>query len=202
MVKSALHYIQESFQKEFAGKKGEFNYKELNRQRLILFRKEKNSVLKIERPTNIARARSLGYKAKKGFIVVRVRVRKGSGTKTRPNKRRKPKRMGVSKLTRKISIQGIAEQRAARKYKNLEVLNSYFIGEDGVSKYFEVILVDPAVPEIRSDKEISFVASRTIKGRAFRGLTSRAKKSRGLRNKGIGAEKVRPSLRANKRQGN
>ncbi len=37
------------------------------------------------------------------------------------------------------------------------------------------------------------------KGRAFRGLTSAGRKSRGLRRKGKGAEKVRPSLRANKR---
>jgi len=39
------------------------------------------------------------------------------------------------------------------------------------------------------------------KGRVFRGKTSAGKSSRGLRNKGKGAEKLRPSLRAHGRRG-
>jgi len=154
----------------------------------------------MSKPTNLARARSLGYKAKKGFVVVRVRVRKGSGLKTRPTKRRKPKRMGRDKLTRKISRQSMAEQKAARKYPNCEVLNSYWVGEDGRNAFFEVILVDRAAPEILADPDIGWIAGQ--RGRAFRGLTSSGKKSRGLRRRGIGAEKIRPSLRAHGRQGN
>ncbi len=95
----------------------------------------------------------------------------------------------------------MAEQKAARKYRNCEVLNSYKIGDDGKSHYFEVILVDTSAPEILSDKEINWICSAKHTRRVFRGLTSAGKKSRGLRKKGIGAEKVRPSLRAHGRKG-
>ncbi len=197
----ALKHIQETFQKEFAGKKdGSYDYKAIQRNRLIEFRKEPLAIVRLEKPTNIARAKTLGYKAKKGFIVARVRIRKGAGMHTRPNMGRRPKRMGVTKLTRRLNIQAMAEQRVSRKFKNCEVLNSYYIGDDGKSHYYEVILVDSSAPEIVKDKDIGWIADKNQAGRAHRGLTSRGKKSRGLRNKGEGAEKVRPSLRAKKRQ--
>jgi len=197
----ATKAIQETFQREFAGKKDEsYDYKKIQRDRLIEFRKERKAIVRVKKPTNIARARTLGYKAKKGFIVVRVRVRKGSGLHRRPTMARKPKRMGTKKLTRRISIQSIAEQRAARKYKNCEVLNSCYVGDDGKSHYYEVILVDTNAPEIKSDKEMNWITGKNQRGRAFRGLTSKGKKSRGLRKKGKGAEKVRSSPRAKKRQ--
>ncbi len=198
---NAAKHIQETFQKEFKGEKDDlFNYKALQNSRLIEFRKEKLSVVRLEKPTNIARARTLGYKAKKGFVVVRVRIRKGSGLHKRPTMGRRPKRMGIKKLTRRLNIQAIAEQRANRKFKNCEILNSYYIGDDGKMHYYEVILVDTSAPEIVSDKDINWICDKNQKGRGFRGLTSRGKKSRGLRKKGDGTEKVRPSLRANKRQ--
>jgi large subunit ribosomal protein L15e len=193
--------MKETFQAEYAGKKtADYNYRELFRQRLIEFRKEKSAVVRIEKPTNLARARELGYRAKKGFVVTRVRVRKGSGHHKRPVKGRRPKRMGVRKLTRRKSIQSMAEQRASRKYPNCEVLNSYYIGEDGRHKYYEVILVDVNAPEIKSDKKINWICGKQHRGRAERGLTSASKKSRGLRRKGKGAEKVRPSQRAKGRK--
>lgn len=193
--------VKETFEKEASGEKtSEYNYKDLYRQRLMQFRKEKKTVVRTEKPTNIPRARKLGYKAKKGFIVVRVRVRKGSGLHKRPKRGRRPKRMGVKKLTRRISIQGIAEQKASKKYPNCEVLNSYWIGEDGKRKYFEVILVDINAPEIIADDEINWIIEKQHKGRAERGLTSAQKKGRGLRKKGKGTEKVRPSLRAKERK--
>ena len=198
---SATKAIQETFQKEFKGEKdAAYDYGMLQRSRLIGFRREKRAIVRVEKPTNIARARTLGYKAKRGFVVARVRIRKGSGKHKRPTSGRRPKRMGVKKLTRRLNIQAIAEQRVARKYRNCEVLNSYFVGDDGKSHYYEVILIDPQAPEIKSDRELNWVCSEKHTGRAFRGLTSRGKKSRGLRRKGRGAEKVRPSLRAKKRQ--
>jgi len=45
----------------------------------------------------------------------------------------------------------IAEERAAKKYPNLEVLNSYYVTEDGSHKWYEVILVDPHHPVIRNE---------------------------------------------------
>jgi len=190
--------IQETFQKEYSGEKG---FADLYKQRLIELRREPLAIVRVEKPTNIARAHRLGYKAKKGFVVVRVRIRKGSGLHKRPHGGRRPKRMGVRKLTRKRSIQAMAEMRASRKYPNCEVLNSYWIAEDGQDKYFEVILVDTSAPEIKSDREVNWICSPKQRGRAERGLTSAGKKSRGLLHKGIGTEKTRPSLGAKGNKG-
>ena len=65
--------------------------------------------------------------------------------------------MGVKKYTPAKSIKLIGEERVARKYPNLEVLNSYWVWEDGVSKWFEVILVDPSSPSIISDKNVGWI---------------------------------------------
>jgi len=114
--------------------------------------------VRIDKPTRIDRARRLGYKAKKGFVMVRVRVRRGGRRKPRPKMGRRQKRMGVKKYTPAKSIKLIGEERVARKYPNLEVLNSYWVWEDGVSKWFEVILVDPSSPSIKSDKDIGWIS--------------------------------------------
>src|SRR3989344_5501326 len=117
---SFTQQLTRTFEKEYAKEKG---FADIYRQRLIEFRKEKESAVRVERPTNLARARALGYKAKQGIVVVRVRIRKGSGAHRRPVRGRRPKRMGVRKLTRRMNIQSMAEGRAARKYPGLEVLN-------------------------------------------------------------------------------
>ncbi|ADZ10406.1 50S ribosomal protein L15e [Methanobacterium lacus] len=164
--------------------------KELMQSRAPVWRRE-SVINRIDRPTRIDRARSLGYKAKKGYVVVRTRVRRGGMRKSRFTAGRKPKRMGVKKITPKKSIQRIAEERVARKYPNLEVLNSYWLWEDGKFKFYEVILVDPNHPSIKSDSKINWICEPQHTNRVFRGLTSAGKKSRGLRGKGKGAEKVR-----------
>ncbi len=99
--------------------------------------------------------------------------------------------MGVNKITPAKSIKRIAEERVAKKYPNLEVLNSYWVWEDGKFKFFEVILVDPNHPSIKNDKNINWICENQHAGRVFRGLTSEGKKGRGLRVKGKGTEKVR-----------
>jgi len=168
---------------------------ELMRQRLIEWRKQP-TILRVEKPTRLDRARKLGYKAKQGFVIVRVRVRRGGLRKQRPKSGRRPKRMGVNKYKPAKSLRLIAEERAARKFPNMEVLNSYWVGEDGRFKWFEVIIVDRAHPAIKSDKDINWICQKQNRGRAFRGLTSAGKKVRGLRKKGRGAEKARPSKKA------
>ncbi len=167
---------------------------ELMRQRLIEWRKQ-HTVERIERPTRLDRARKLGYKAKQGFVMARTKVRRGNMRKIRPKAGRRPKRMGVKKFKPAKSLRLIAEERTARKFPNMEVLNSYWVGEDGRSKWFEVILVDPHSPSIKSDKDINWITEKQHKRRVFRSLTSAGKKIRSLRNKGKGAEKVRPSKR-------
>lgn len=163
------------------------------KQRLIQWRKEAVTV-RLERPTRLDRARSLGYKAKQGIFVVRQQV--GRGTHTRPDRAggRRTKASRQTLILRK-NYQVIAEERAARKYPNCEVLNSYWVGEDGKSKWYEVIFVDTNHPRIKSDKNVANLG----KSRAHRGVTSAGRKIRGLRHKGAGAEKARPSRRANKR---
>jgi large subunit ribosomal protein L15e len=141
-----------------AWKRPEDSYiKEVMRQRAIQWRKQPVSV-RIDKPTRLDRARSLGYKAKKGFVVVRTRVRRGGRRKLRPILGRRQKRMGVKKFTPAKSIQLIAEERTARKYPNLEVLNSYWVWQDGRNKWYEVILVDPNSPSIMSDKDVGWIA--------------------------------------------
>ena len=62
-------------------------------------------------------------------------------------------------------------------------------------------MVDPNHPRIASDPKINWITDPKNKKRAFRGLTSAGKRGRGLHNKGLGAEKIRPSLQANRNRG-
>jgi len=151
---------------------------EVSKERLKKWRKSR-VVERVEKPFNIKRARALGYKAKQGYVVVRVRVKKGGRRRPKPGAGRKPSKAGIIHFTPKKSLQLIAEEKAARKYPNLEVLNSYLVADDGVYKYFEVIMVDPHHPVILSDKNINWIAKQ--RRRVFRGLTSAGKKVRGLR---------------------
>jgi large subunit ribosomal protein L15e len=184
------HHISEAWKSA-----DKYNIKDLRRQRLIEYRRGA-SFERVDRPTRLDRARELGYKAKQGYVIVRARVRRGGLRKRRIKGGRKPRSKGVKKITMKKNIQRIAEERTSKRYPNLEVLNSYWIGQDGRYKYYEVILVDPHHPSIVNDPKINWIASGKHKGRAFRGLTSAGKAGRGLRHKGKGAEKVRPSIRA------
>ncbi len=159
------------------------------------------SFVRLEHPTRIDRARSLGWRAKPGFVVVRARVRRGGLRKHNPMGGRKAKRRGMLKITMAKSVQRIAEERVAKRYPNMEVLASYWVGEDGMHKYYEVLLVDPQHPAIRSDPKINWICEPQHQGRAYRGLTGAGKRGRGLRYKGTGAEKVRPSIGAHGRQG-
>lgn len=158
--------------------------------------KKGNAIERIEEPSKPERARELGYKAKQGMVLARTRVRRGGRRKKRPKKGRRPKRMGVRKITPGKNRQLISEQRTARKFPNLEVLNSYKIGEDGEYHYYEVIMVDPNHPSIKNDDDLNWITDSSQKNRVHRGLTSAGRSSRGLKNKGKGSEKNRPSLRS------
>ncbi len=103
------------------------------------------TIHRVEKPSRLDRARSVGYKAKQGYVVVRVKVSRGGLRKIPPKLGRRQKRMGISKIKRSKGMKRIAEERVKRKYRNLEVLGSYFLGEDGQSKWFEVVLRDPVL---------------------------------------------------------
>jgi large subunit ribosomal protein L15e len=173
---------------------------ELFWERLQQWRREP-AVVRVERPTRLDRARALGYKAKQGIIIARAHIRRGGRRKSRYVRGRKSKHMGLRTLTRRKSLQRMAEERASKKFPNMEVLNSYWVGEDGKHKWYEVILVDPHHPSIISDRNLSWIAGGVHRGRAERGLTSAGKKGRGMRKRGMGTEKTRPSIGTYERRG-
>ncbi len=182
-------YIKATFQQEYKERS------DILRNRIAKWRKE-NSVVRVDKPTNVARARELGYKDKEGVIVARVRVRKGMRKRQKPMGGRKPSKNARFFAYRK-SYQSVAEERANRKFSNAEVLNSYYVGEDGNYVFYEVILLDRSSASIINDKEYQKIIKQ--KGRAFRGLTSAGRKHRGLLHKGFGTNKNRPSVRSNLR---
>lgn len=175
-------------------KKPESSLGDVYKRRIFLWRREP-ATIRLEYPTRLDRARSLGYKAKPGFIIVRQRLPRGGRMRAKPAGGRRPKTYTRRKDV-KISYQVVAEQRAAKSYVNCEVLNSYWVAQDGEYYWYEVILVDKNHPVIKSDPNINWICEPQNRARVFRGLTSAEKKSRGLRHKGIGAEKLRPSKHA------
>ena len=170
-----------------AWKKPKQNLKEIYKQRLIQWRKD-NSIIRIEKPTRLDRARSLGYKAKQGFVLARVKLVSGGRKRKQIKKGRRSKHSRIKKIVSK-SYQWIAEERAAKKFINCEVLNSYPVADDSKHKWFEIILVDRTHPAILRNEKLNWISLE--RGRVFRGKTSAARKSRGLLNKGKGAEKIR-----------
>lgn len=173
-------------------------FKTIQKPRLMQWRREQTSE-RVERPTRIDRARAIGYRAKPGFVVVRTKVRRGGRRMSRPSRGRTGKGLAVSDITPGRNLRSIAETRTARRYTNLEVLGSYWVGQDGKSKWFEVILVDPSHPAIYKDHRIGWIRNKQHTRRVFRGLTSAGRKGRGLQRKGKGSEKARPS---NRKHGN
>jgi len=159
--------------------------------------REQGAIERIERPTRLDKARSLGYKAKQGVIVVRASIRKGGARKQRYVGGRRTKRQGVTRITRKKNLQRVAEERSTRTHPNLRVLNSYSVGQDGSQKWFEVILVDPTHPAIQNDDDLGWICEDQHEGRALRGLTGAGRRNRGLGSKGTGTENTRPSTRSN-----
>ena len=187
MTRGLYHYLRKAWKKPD---------KKILRERMVEWRKS-GVFTRVEKPLRLDRARSLGYKDKKGFVIIRIRLGRGGHKRPRPNKGRRSKRLHTRKNLG-MNYKWIAEQRVARRYKSLEVLNSYMLGKDGVHYFYEVILVDPDRPEIKNDKKLNWITK--SKKRPMRGLTSAAKKSRGLRKKSH-EMKVRPSIRARKRLG-
>ncbi|RIB35675.1 MAG: 50S ribosomal protein L15e [Candidatus Nanoclepta minutus] len=137
--------------------------------------KEQPSVFRIERPTRLDRARKLGWKPIRGIVLVRVRVKKGWRKRKDFPRSRKTKNYRFYRSL-EIPLQVIAEQRAQRKYPNLEVSNSYYVGEDGVYEWYEVIMIDPNEPSILSREEYAWISTKKHRKRALRGLTPRNKR--------------------------
>jgi len=177
MAKGMYHYIREAWKKPSP---------EILKARMTEWRRSL-AITRVEKPLRLDKARALGYKAKPGFVVVRVRLLRGGRKRPARRSGRRSKRQTIHK-TLMMNYRWVAEQRAARKFPNLELLNSYWLGKDGMHYFYEAILVDPQHPQIRADPSINWICSPKNRGRAFRGLTSAGKKARGLRAKGKKAQ--------------
>jgi large subunit ribosomal protein L15e len=185
---NAYHHIGETW------KKHESAHGSAQWDRLVEWRNGP-SFVKVDKPLRLDRARALGYKAKQGVVVVRARVRRGGLRKQRFVQGRVPSKMGVNKITMRQNTQAIAEVRVSKHFPNLEVLNSYWVGEDGKHHYYEVILVDPYHPSIEADKDLNWICTSPATKRVLRGKTSAGQRHRGLRWSGKGSEHTRPSVR-------
>jgi len=196
MARSFYSHIKEAWRDPDDGKLAELQWRRMQEWR------DQGAIERVERPTRLDKARELGYKAKQGVVVARVSVRRGGARKRRFTAGRRSKRQGVNRLGRRKSIQRIAEERSSRKYRNLRVLASYWVGEDGTQKWHEVILLDPEHPAIENDDDLNWICDDSHRGRAFRGLTNAGRSNRGLHNRGTGAERVRPSTNGGRARGN
>lgn len=123
------------------------------RERIVGWRKE-NAITRINKPSRLQRARRLGYKAKQGIVVVRMRVGTGGMRKQRPTGGRRPKHLGVLRIKADDDMKTVSERRALERYPNLKLLGSYFIYKDGMHYWFEIIMADPSHPRIAQDKEL------------------------------------------------
>merc|ERR1711998_563809 len=153
------------------------------------------------KPSRLDKARAVGFKAKQGYVVYRVRIRRG-GRKRAVGKGivyGKPVHQGIRKLKKTRSHRSVAEEKVGRRCSNMRVLNSYWVGQDAAYKFYEVIVVDPAHTAIKKDPRINWIVSEKHNRRELRGLTSAGKKYRGLRQKGYRANSLRPSKRANQK---
>ncbi|TAL47519.1 50S ribosomal protein L15e [archaeon] len=170
-MKSAYDFMRKTWQSP--------EMKKTDKSRLIAFRQQ-HTVERIDKPTRLDRARAIGYKAKQGYAVARVRVIRGGRRRRLYGRRgRKPSKAGLVHFTFAKSHQWQAEEKAQRRFINMEVLNSYPVAQDGRYKWFEVILVDPNHPNIVNDTKINWITTPANRHRIFRGLSSAAKKSRG-----------------------
>lgn len=156
------------------------------------------AIHRASRPTRPDKARRLGYKAKQGFTIFRVRIKRG-GRKRKVSKGicyGKPSTSGVRRIKAARNLRSVAEERVGRKLGGMRVLNSYWVTQDAVNKWFEVIMIDPMHKAVRDDPRVNWICRPQHKHRELRGLTSAGRKGRSLHRRGKAATKVRPSVRA------
>ncbi len=141
---------------------------EVLKGRMIQWRREP-TVVRADRPTRIDRARAVGYKAKLGYIIARVKIGKGGRRRKLYGRRgRKPSKMGLVHFSHGKSLQKIAEEKAQRRFANMNVIGSYLAGEDGRHKWFEVALADANHPNITKNPKMRWAASPANRKRALR----------------------------------
>lgn len=117
------------------------------KSRAIVWRRGK-TLERLERPTRLDRARALGYKAKQGYVVVRIKITRGGMRQKRPTSGRRPKHMGVLKIKGHFSSQDTANRRVLEKFPNAQLVGSYPVYQDGRFIWYEVIVADVHHPSL------------------------------------------------------
>ena len=145
--------------------------------------RQRNALFRRRKPAKIDRARRVGYKAKKGFVIFSCKVRRGGRKK--PNGKGivygKPTNHGINERKLRMSHQALAEVRVGKRCGDLRVLNSYWVAEDATYKWFDVIMVDPFHKQIRNDPRLNWICRGREKHREMRGKTACGKKYRGIK---------------------
>lgn len=127
---------------------------QLLRSRAIQWRRGA-TVVRLSRPTRLDRARALGYKAKQGFVIVRIKVTRGGMRQKRPVSGRRPKHMGVLKIKGHFSSQDTANRRVVEKYPNTKLIGSYPVYQDGRFIWYEVVLADVNHPSLKRSFDLA-----------------------------------------------
>merc|ERR1711937_1002453 len=117
--------------------------------------RHQTAIERCQKPTRPEKARQLGYKAKQGYCVYRIRVRRGCRKRLAPKGATygKPVNEGINQLKFQRRLQSVAEERAGKALGGLRVLNSYWVAQDSTYKYFEVIMLDPEHKVIRRNPD-------------------------------------------------
>ncbi|MCL4518955.1 MAG: 50S ribosomal protein L15 [Thaumarchaeota archaeon] len=112
------------------------------------------TIVRLARPTRLDRARALGYKAKQGYVIVRIKVTRGGMRQKRPVSGRRPKHMGVLKIKGHFSSQDTANRCVSEKYPNTKLIGSYPVYQDGRFIWYEVVLADVNHPSLTGSFDV------------------------------------------------
>lgn len=125
----AYKYVQELWRKKQSDL-----FRFLLRVRCWQFR-QLNSIHRAPRPTRPDKARRLGYKAKQGYVIYRVRVRRGGRKRKVPKGATygKPTNQGVTELKFQRSLQSVAEVK--------QMIRLFVMGLHDYYKIFSVVAI-------------------------------------------------------------
>ncbi|KAG7173143.1 60S ribosomal protein L15-like 2 [Homarus americanus] len=134
-----------------------------------------NKLHRAPRPTRPEKASRLGYKAKQGYVIYRIRIRRGGRKRPVPKGATygKPKSHGVNQLKPTHNLQSLAE--VCRRLGSLRVLNSYWVAQDSTFKYYKVIVLHIRHNNIMKDASINWMCNPTHGLREMHGKTSAGK---------------------------
>ena len=91
MSKGFYHFLREAWKKP----------DNIRLRELMIEWRAQEAVIKVEKPLRLDKARSLGYKAKKGYVIARIRVLRGGRKRSKINKVRRSKTQTVRKVLNK-----------------------------------------------------------------------------------------------------